>query len=135
MSLPPLTGRIVLVVEDDDHAREALGLLLEEAGAHVVTARDGWQALLILDDVVPDLILCDLAMPRMGGLTFAQVVRADPLIPKTPLVALAAATDDGTHLQTMMAGFDVHLAKPVDVEAFGAVLRRFLPDRRSWASS
>jgi CheY-like chemotaxis protein len=125
----------VLVVEDDDQAREALGVLLEEAGAHVVTARDGWQALLILDGVVPDLILCAAAMPRMGGLTFAQVVRADPLIPKTPIVAMTAATDDAAHLQTMMAGFDVHVAKPVDVEALGAVLRRLSPDRRSSASS
>jgi CheY-like chemotaxis protein len=71
----PLRGRKILVVEDDHDGREVIRRLLELLGAQVVVAADGLEALVRLESLQPDAVLCDLGMPIVDGIEFARRMR------------------------------------------------------------
>jgi CheY-like chemotaxis protein len=84
----------VLVVDDDGSFRDILSLLLKAAGYGVATARHGFDALLHLRKMQPDLIVSDLNMPEMSGFEFLSVVRRR--FPQIPVVAMSGAYEGGT---------------------------------------
>jgi signal transduction histidine kinase/CheY-like chemotaxis protein len=106
-----LRGLRILVVEDGDDARESTRMLLELLGAEVSVARDGVEGLDVAARLLPDVVLCDLSMPRMDGFEFLRRlprVSADPVPPVIAITGLA-----GTHdRSTREAGFRVRLDKP-----------------------
>jgi CheY-like chemotaxis protein len=81
----------VLVVDDDGDVREAIALVLEDAGYSVADAANGLEALDVLRTVQPDVILLDLSMPLMSGQEFRVEQLADPSISKIPTVVMSAA--------------------------------------------
>ena len=85
-----LSGLSVLVVEDSDDARETLRDLLNLLGAQATAARDGREALEMMRDAVPDLVLCDLRMPRMDGYEFIRELHHRPSA-APPVVAVSAS--------------------------------------------
>jgi CheY-like chemotaxis protein len=113
----------ILLVEDHVQAREATQQLLEGLGARVVPAVDGRDALDRLPEARPDLVLTDLAMPRIGGRELLDRLRADPVHRSLPVVAVSGwpASFEGN-----APGFDAHLDKPFDLEALAAVLCRVI---------
>ncbi len=102
----------VLVIDDDERVCGVLALLLAQAGAVVETASSAAVAREKLERARPQALVCDLAMPDEDGLTFLQTLRtAGTHIPAIALTAHATATDiERAHT----AGFEVHLAKPID---------------------
>jgi len=123
-----LRGVKVLLVEDDAEARELIAQVLELAGAKVRTAPSAQEALQQLALEQPDLIISDLAMPEQDGLEFLRRVRALPAaqgggVPALALSAYARAEDRERALQ---AGFQHHLAKPVEPEALLRALSQLL---------
>jgi len=111
-----LTGLRVLVIDDLEDTRDAFSVMLESFGAQVETAVTAGQGLAVLEKFKPDVALCDIAMPEEDGFSFIKKVRA--LKPsqggQTPSVALTAFAG-AEHVRTSLeAGFDAHLAKPVD---------------------
>jgi CheY-like chemotaxis protein len=124
MSESPLCGRTLLVIEDDDDHREIVRRLLESLGAHVVLAADGLEGLAQLERRPPDAILCDLTMPIMDGLEFARRMRQDPRYRRVLLVALTGRGGSKAMSQTWIGGFDVHLVKPITIEALGTIAQR-----------
>ena len=122
----PLRGVWVLVVEDvEDHRRLAADLLMD-LGAQVVVAANGSEALKRLADRCPELILCDLRMPVMDGLTFAREVRTNSPCRQVRMVALTAVRDPVAYLRTWTAGFDAHLEKPLTAEKLDEIAERLL---------
>jgi CheY-like chemotaxis protein len=119
----PLTGVIVLVVEDNPDHRDLTRILLESLGAGVILAANGAEGLVRLDLMTPDLILCDLRMPEMDGFEFARRVRADPRHGRVRLIALTAFGRQESYLKTWSVGFDARIAKPVTLEALDALGR------------
>jgi CheY-like chemotaxis protein len=113
----------ILVVEDHVEAREVLQQLLESLGARVVAAVDGRDALERLPEAHPDVVLTDLAMPRLGGRELLERLRADPVHGHLPVVAVS-----GWPASFGAGGpaFDGHLEKPFDLEALAAVLCRVI---------
>lgn len=109
-----LAGVSVLVVDDHADTREVVAMTLEQAGATVVTAAEAAEALTLLRERRPDVLLCDLEMPGESGYELMQKVRALP--PDggglTPAVALTAYARDEDRVRTLLAGFQRHLAKP-----------------------
>ncbi len=111
----------VLVVDDDADIRHALRLLLEDAGARVVSAANGLEALALLAIEAPDVILCDLRMPVLDGLGFIRRLRRNPRRAHTPVIAISALpTFDQERAHE--AGFDGYLAKPFNVAHLEGVL-------------
>jgi CheY-like chemotaxis protein len=124
MAPAPLRGRKILVVEDDDDTREVVRRLLELLGARVVVAADGMEGLAHLRTLTPDVVLCDLTMPIMGGIEFAVRMRQDPRNRRVLLVAMTGRQGRADILHTWEIGFDAHLVKPVTPEMLSALAWR-----------
>jgi CheY-like chemotaxis protein len=119
---PP--GVRVLVVDDDDDTREAMVRLLQSFGVCARAARDGDEALQLVPEVQPALILCDLQMPRLDGFEFVKRLRRLPLFHRTFTVAVTGLGGPLDVVATREAGFDDHLEKPISAEMLTQLLQR-----------
>jgi PAS domain S-box-containing protein len=122
--MPDLTGTHVLAVDDEPDALRLLTEILEAAGARVTTARTGAAALEKIAVTEPDVLVADLGMPLMDGFELINRLRqsADPRLRKLPAAALTAYARSEDRAKTLQAGFEMHLAKPIDpVELASAV--------------
>jgi len=111
-----LIGLGILVIDDEPDAREILEEVLTLAGATIKTAADAAEALRILSDFVPDVIISDLAMPGEDGLSLVRKIRArsPDRVASIPAIALTAYTRTEDRVQALNAGFQLHVPKPVD---------------------
>lgn len=105
--------RRVLVVDDNTDAADALAALLRLSGHDVLTAGDGVEALRVGEAMEPDVVLLDLAMPRLNGVETAGCIRELPWGRHVALVALTGCGQPRDYEMTTSAGFDAHLVKPV----------------------
>ncbi len=119
----PLRGLTVLVVDDNAGIRHSLTALLRLDGTHLLTAEDGSRALDVVAVEEPDVVLCDLQMPGMDGFEFVRRIRSDPRWSGLPVVAVTGLSGEGDELRTRRAGFDAHLAKPLDYLALRRCIR------------
>jgi len=109
-----LAGVSVLVVDDHADTRDVVAMALEQAGATVVTAAGAAEALHVLRERRPDVLLCDLEMPGESGYELMQKLRALPADAGglTPAIALTAYARDEDRVRTLLAGFQRHVSKP-----------------------
>jgi two-component system response regulator ChvI len=120
-------GPRILVVDDDANMRELLELHLRAAGYSVRLAKDGIAAGYAVLDSPPDLILCDIHMPRLTGLELVAALRADSTIPRMPILFLSSSDDDADHAQQF--GAVEYLRKPIRVDLLLAAVSKHLPRR------
>jgi PAS domain S-box-containing protein len=114
--------RRILIVDDNRDAADTLAALLEQMGQQSRVANDGEQALRMVAAFQPELAFLDIGMPGMNGYQLARAIRTIAL-PKPPrLVALTGWGGDADREQSWRAGFDMHLTKPVMIEAIEALL-------------
>jgi CheY-like chemotaxis protein/nitrogen-specific signal transduction histidine kinase len=109
-----LTGVRLLVIDDDPRVRQALALLLARAGATITLAEDTVAARRQLASIPPDVIICDIAMPHEDGYSLMRELRAAGCT--LPAIALTAHASSRDAEAARVAGFDVHIAKPVNFE-------------------
>lgn len=123
-----LEGRTVLVVDDDSDIRDLLATALGLCGASVVSAASARQALALLDTVVPDALISDLAMPGEDGLWLVSEVRKLPQHRGGRVPAIAVTAHGRAYSQTaaLQAGFQVHLTKPVEPQDLCTGVARLL---------
>jgi signal transduction histidine kinase/CheY-like chemotaxis protein len=116
----PLAGLEVLVVDDERDSLELARHLLESAGAQVRTAADAAQALRQFDERMPDLLVADVGLPAMDGCELLREmrVRAGASGTHMPAVAVTAFAQSGDRRRTHLAGFEAHIAKPIEPDAF-----------------
>jgi len=119
-----MPARDVLVVEDNDDARETLRRMLELAGHRVRVAVDGAAALEAVHAAVPEIALIDIGLPKMDGYELARRIRADMQDRRPFLVAITGYGLPEDRNRSREAGFDVHLVKPVDSATLAEVLER-----------
>jgi len=123
----PVRGRI-LVVDDETNARNALAELLRDEGYTVETASDGFKALPKLEEFAPDLLLTDLKMPGMDGISLMRKAQeADSEIVAVVMTAYGAVD---TAVSAMRAGAADYITKPINFEELSIVLERALERRR-----
>jgi HAMP domain-containing protein/CheY-like chemotaxis protein/signal transduction histidine kinase len=122
-----LTGKKVLVVDDDVRNIFALSSVLERHGMVVLTAETGKEAIAILDST-PDvsIVLMDIMMPEMDGYETSRVIRQNPVFLRLPIIALTAKAMKGDREKTLQAGASDYLAKPVNTEQLLSTLRIWL---------
>ena len=121
---PPGPARRILVVDDQPDSTDSLAMLLRLRGHEVWTATDGPSALGEFARVRPDVVFLDLGRPGMSGYDVGRQLRALPEGRDVRLVALTGYGTESDREKTRAAGFDVHLAKPVDPQAVEALLAR-----------
>ena len=117
----------VLIIEDNADNLDLMVCLLAAAGFSVHTAVDGVEGLAAARAHRPDIIVCDLHMPRMAGGEVAQQLKRDPEFRHIPLIGVTAAAMVGDREAALRAGFDHYLSKPIDPELFAARVRSWLP--------
>ncbi len=103
---------LVMVVDDSVTMRKVTGRVLERHNFEVATAKDGVDALERMVDVVPDLMLLDIEMPRMDGYELATQMKADPRLQNVPIVMITSRTGDKHRQRAMDIGVDRYLGKP-----------------------
>lgn len=118
---PLITGRRVLLVEDNVDNRTSLKELLEELGHDVEVARTGTEGVEVALAVVPDIALVDIGLPELDGYQVAQRVRA-ALGSRIKLIALTGYGQPEDVRRAREAGFDAHLVKPIDLKALERLL-------------
>jgi CheY-like chemotaxis protein len=103
---------IALVVDDDLDIRELVGLVAQRAGCEVIEAANGAQALARLEELVPDIVVLDVAMPGISGLEVCEQLRRDPATRHVPVLMLSAAARPVDHALGLESGADLYLTKP-----------------------
>jgi PAS domain S-box-containing protein len=117
-----LAGLQVLVVDDEPDARQLLRRVLADCQAHVVTASSAAEAMALIQQVRPDVIVCDIGMPDEDGYDLIRMVRANPATSDIPAAALTAFARPEDRKRSLLAGFQTHLAKPIDPAELTAVV-------------
>jgi DNA-binding NtrC family response regulator len=121
-------SRRVLIVDDDPAVRTSLSEALAEEGVDVAVAEDGERALATIARAAPAVVLCDVRMPAMDGLTLLQTLRErDPSI---DVILMTAYDDMRTVVSAMRGGAVEFLVKPIDLDQLVGVIRRVFDDRR-----
>jgi DNA-binding NtrC family response regulator len=116
-------GRI-LIVDDEANARTALAELLDDAGYIVSTASDGRTALVEMEQAEPDVVLTDLKMPGMDGLSLIE--RGRPASPHTTFIVMTAFATIDTAVRAIKLGAESYLTKPLELDAVIALIDRAL---------
>lgn len=117
-------SRRVLVVDDEQTIRELVAEALGEAGFQVLPAGNGARALEIMHDWVPDLIVLDLMMPRLDGLSFVELMRLNPQLASIPVVLVTAAYAAGAAAQQL--GARACITKPFELDDLLNVVREII---------
>ncbi|MCD4686823.1 MAG: response regulator [Anaerolineae bacterium] len=116
----------LLIVEDEDAFRDFMSLALKMEGYRVKTAATGSEALDLLQDARPDLVILDLSMPQISGWDILQFIRGEPELCKIPVVILTANADEDTRRRAMQERVDALLVKPVRLDEILDVLQNLL---------
>ncbi|RCJ23275.1 hypothetical protein A6S26_01595 [Nostoc sp. ATCC 43529] len=113
---PDLNGLKVLLVDDERDTRELIAFILEQSGAIVTQVASAMEALQVLPELQPNLLLSDVGMPEVDGYMLIRQIRDMPpeLGGKIPAIALTAYAAEIDYQQAMAAGFDKHITKPVE---------------------
>jgi chemosensory pili system protein ChpA (sensor histidine kinase/response regulator) len=116
----------IMIVDDSLTVRKITGRLLAREGYNVLTAKDGVDAMEQLQDVVPDVMLVDIEMPRMDGFDLTRNVRADARLKRIPIVMITSRTAEKHRNYAREIGVNVYLGKPYQEEELLAHIASFV---------
>ena len=122
---PRCDGPLVLVADDHEDSRDIARMVLESAGYRVTEATTGLEALAIAFEMRPAIVLLDVIMPDLDGWATARRLRADPSTSRATIIALTALTGARDREESLAAGCDELLTKPIHPRALLAVLDRY----------
>ena len=123
-----MSARKILVVEDNNLNMQLVEFLLEEGGYDIVKAASGEEALALTrgEGPAPDLILMDIHLPGMDGLSVVREMKANERTARIPILALTAHAMRGDKDRFLEAGCDGYISKPIDVKTFLSAIEQFL---------
>src|ERR1700689_613771 len=127
----------ILVAEDNPVNCELLRELLEARGYSVIEAPDGQEALCMIEQSHPDIVLLDIGMPVLNGYAVIRKIRENPSLATLPVLAITAYAMRGDRESVMNAGFDGYLSKPINARDLSKEIERLLqrPEDRPGASA
>jgi two-component system cell cycle response regulator DivK len=121
-----VAGERILIVDDNVVNLKLMRVLLAGEGYDVRTATNADEALSLVKDFPPRLVLMDIQLPGMDGLALTRRFKADPALRDTRVVALTASAMKGDAERALDAGCDGYVAKPIDTRAFPGLVARYL---------
>ena len=116
----------ILIVEDNPINMKLAADVLEAEGMRVERAADAESATVLLESLEPDLILTDIALPGMDGLTFVRQCKAHPRLRHIPILALTAFAMKGDDVKALAAGCAGYITKPIQTRHLGEQVRKYL---------
>jgi twitching motility two-component system response regulator PilG len=109
---PRLSGIKVMVIDDSNTIRKTAEIFLLQAGAQVVLAEDGFDALAKINDHLPNVVFCDILMPRLDGYQTCALIKKNPKFAATPVIMLSSKDGLFDRARGRMVGSDEYLTKP-----------------------
>jgi len=116
----------VLYVEDSVDNRILVRRILQAEGHNLLEAGSAREGLQLAHSELPDLILVDINLPEVDGLTFTKRLKSDPKLANVPIVALTANVLRGDRERSLRAGCDGYIQKPIDVDLFTSQIKHFI---------
>ena len=107
-----LSGIKVMVIDDSNTIRKTAEIFLLQAGAQVVLAEDGFDALAKINDHLPNVVFCDILMPRLDGYQTCALIKKNPKFAATPVIMLSSKDGLFDRARGRMVGSDEYLTKP-----------------------
>ena len=114
--------RRVLIIEDDDDAPETLAELLRLGDHQVSIARNGAEGIALVSSLAPEIVLVDIGLPDIDGYEVARRLRLDSATSHLWLIAITGYGTQEDRRSALAAGFNEHLAKPVELESLKTLL-------------
>ena len=118
----------ILLIDDEQLAREELGALLQEEGYEVITGADGEEGLALFRSAAPDMVITDVRMPRRDGLSVAMTIRQED--PSVPVTVITGHGNESMAIEAIRAGVTDFIKKPVRLEDLSAALLRMQAARQ-----
>ena len=121
-----MTNELILIVEDNEKNRKLVRDVLTFTGYRLAEAETGEDGVRLAKELHPDLILMDIQLPGINGITALGQIRDDPAIGRTPVIAVTASAMTHDRQKIMAAGFNGYQSKPINVKDFLAAVREML---------
>jgi twitching motility two-component system response regulator PilG len=125
-----LRGIKVMVIDDSNTIRRSAEIFLVQAGCQVVLAEDGFDALAKITDHQPDVIFCDIMMPRLDGYQTCSLIKKNQRFHQTPVIMLSSKDGLFDRARGRMVGSDQYLTKPFERDKLLATVATFAPARQ-----
>ena len=119
----------VLVIDDSNTIRRSAEIFLRQGGHEVILAEDGFDALAKVNDHTPDLIFCDILMPRLDGYQTCAIIKRNPRFAQTPVIMLSSKDGVFDKARGRMVGSEDYLTKPFTKEQLLRAVAQFSPAR------
>ena len=126
-----LGGVKVMVIDDSNTIRRSAEIFLVQAGCQVVLAEDGFDALAKIADHHPDIVFCDIMMPRLDGYQTCALIKKNPRFGVTPVIMLSSKDGLFDRARGRMVGSDEYLTKPFTKDSLLKAVAALLPQRVS----
>ena len=120
-----IRGRKVMVIDDSNTIRRSAEIFLTQAGCQVILAQDGFEALAKIHDHQPNIIFCDILMPRLDGYQTCALIKRSPRFNQTPVVMLSSRDGLFDRARGRMVGSSEYLTKPFTKDSLLAAVRQY----------
>ena len=118
----------MLVIDDSNTIRRSAEIFLRQGGYEVVLAEDGFDALAKVNDMHPDVIFCDILMPRLDGYQTCAIIKRNPRFAQVPVIMLSSRDGVFDKARGRMVGSDEYLTKPFTKEQLLRTVAQFHPE-------
>ncbi len=116
----------VMVVEDNEKNRKLMRVVLKAKGYIVTEATTGEEAMSILKNQKPDIILMDIQLPGIDGLTLVKQIKADLLTKDIPIIAVTAYAMKGDEQKILDTGCDAYVSKPINTQELPLIIEKYI---------
>jgi len=120
----------ILIVEDNENNRSLFRDILKFHGHEVTVASDGAEGVALARELMPDLILMDIQMPGMDGMSAGVILKGDPATRGLKIIALTSFAMQGDEQKFLAAGFDGYLSKPISTRELPILVQKWLQEAR-----
>ena len=117
---------VILIVEDNEKNMILMCDVLQFKGYQTLEAATGTEGLRLAREALPDLVLMDIQLPDIDGITAFERLRADPQTQKIPVIAVSASAMPDDQQRIIASGFDAYITKPINVKSFIGTVERFI---------
>ncbi len=124
-------NKSILVIEDNELNMKLVKGLIKIGKYHMLEAGDAESGIQIIREQRPDLVLMDLQLPGMDGLSATKVIKKDPTLKDIPIVALTSYAMQGDEERALEAGCTGYIAKPIDTRKFLETISKFFNDDKN----
>ncbi|MEB2310078.1 MAG: response regulator [Candidatus Brocadiaceae bacterium] len=116
----------VMVVEDNEKNRKLMRVVLKSKGYAVIEAATGEEALNLLKNQKPNIILMDIQLPGIDGLTLIKQIKADAMTKEIPIIAVTAYAMKGDEQKILETGCDAYVSKPINTQELPLIIEKYI---------